>query len=267
MREWVEQFPLLPSAIIVVGGIVLVSIMLGQLTQRLVKNREVLREHNELAGFIFAVIGVIYAVLLAFIAIGVWERFATAEARTYDESGQILVVYRDSEAFAGSNELRRDLRHYVETIITQEWPALRNAREAVGIASGQVTRIARTIGELDPKSDRQRAIYSNMLSAFSNMLSDRDERLSEDITGLNGVVWWVVFFGAVTTIGFTYLFGFKSARMQAAMIGALAALIGMVIFLMLSMDYPFQGNIQVKPEAFHHLLLDFDNIDKFEGHS
>ena len=267
MREWVEQFPLLPSAIIVVGSIVLISIFFGQLSLRLVKNREVFREHNDLAGFIFAVIGVIYAVLLAFIAIGVWERFTTAQARTYDEAGQVLIVYRDSEAFAGGNELRRELRHYVETIITEEWPALRSGKEAGGIAPSQVTRIARTIRELDPKSDGQKAIYSNMLAAFSVMLQDRDERLSEDITGLNGVMWWVVAFGAVTTIGFTYLFGFKSDRMQAAMIGALATLIGMVIFLMMNMDFPFQGNIQVKPEAFQHLLLDFDNVDKFEGHS
>ncbi|MBV8771601.1 MAG: hypothetical protein JO166_04605, partial [Deltaproteobacteria bacterium] len=33
------------------------------------------KAHNDLAGFIFAVVGVIYAVLLAFIAIATWESF------------------------------------------------------------------------------------------------------------------------------------------------------------------------------------------------
>jgi hypothetical protein len=41
---------------------------------------EVLERHNEVAGFIYAVIGVVYAVLLGFTAIIVWERFNQAQA-------------------------------------------------------------------------------------------------------------------------------------------------------------------------------------------
>ena len=32
-------------------------------------------KHNEVAGFIFATVGVVYAVLLAFVVIVVWEQF------------------------------------------------------------------------------------------------------------------------------------------------------------------------------------------------
>jgi hypothetical protein len=39
-----------------------------------------LRVNNEVAGFKFATIGVIYAVLLAFAIVVVWERFNTAES-------------------------------------------------------------------------------------------------------------------------------------------------------------------------------------------
>ena len=38
-----------------------------------------LRTNNEVAGFKFAVIGVLYAVLLAFVVIITWERFYDAE--------------------------------------------------------------------------------------------------------------------------------------------------------------------------------------------
>jgi hypothetical protein len=36
------------------------------------------REHNDVAGFIYAVLGVIYAVLLALVVIAVWEQFDRA---------------------------------------------------------------------------------------------------------------------------------------------------------------------------------------------
>src|SRR5262249_485217 len=40
---------------------------------------EVRKAHNDLAGFTLAVIGVVYAVLLAFIAIATWEAFSKAD--------------------------------------------------------------------------------------------------------------------------------------------------------------------------------------------
>jgi hypothetical protein len=49
--------------------------------------------------------------------------------------------------------------------------------------------------------------------------------------------------------------------MQTAMIGTLALLIGLVIFLTMSLDYPFRGAIRVGPEAFERALTVFDQID------
>jgi hypothetical protein len=42
---------------------------------------EVLERHNEVAGFIYAVIGVLYAVVLGFTAVIVWERYDQAKSR------------------------------------------------------------------------------------------------------------------------------------------------------------------------------------------
>jgi hypothetical protein len=100
-----------------------------------------------------------------------------------------------------------------------------------------------------------------MLERTSEAALDRDARLTEDSTGLNGVMWFVVLSGGFITIAFTYLFGFRQTAMQTAMIGTLALLIGLVIFLTMSLDYPFRGGIRVGPEAFVRALTVFDQID------
>jgi len=41
---------------------------------------EKLTSHNDIAGFKFATAGVLYAVLLAFVIIVVWEKFSAAQA-------------------------------------------------------------------------------------------------------------------------------------------------------------------------------------------
>jgi hypothetical protein len=40
---------------------------------------EVRQKHNDVAGFIYAVLGVVYAVLLALVVIAVWEEFDAAK--------------------------------------------------------------------------------------------------------------------------------------------------------------------------------------------
>jgi len=55
---------------------------------------ERLRINNEVAGFTFATVGVLYAVLLAFAVIIVWEKFSEAEHAVAQEAGAAATLYR-----------------------------------------------------------------------------------------------------------------------------------------------------------------------------
>jgi hypothetical protein len=54
------------AILLAVGGLVLVEYLVPW---------QVRRQHNDVAGFIYAVLGVVYAVLLGFATIVVWEDF------------------------------------------------------------------------------------------------------------------------------------------------------------------------------------------------
>jgi len=71
---WLESLPTFEAGLVVVGGFVISTMLLGLLVHKFT-SKEVRAANTDRAGFILAVIGVVYAVLLAFVAIGVWERF------------------------------------------------------------------------------------------------------------------------------------------------------------------------------------------------
>ena len=60
---------------------------------------EVRRDHNDLAGFMIAIISVVYAVLLAFIAVATWESFASAETIVEAEAGTSAICTSTRRAF------------------------------------------------------------------------------------------------------------------------------------------------------------------------
>jgi hypothetical protein len=258
MVSWLESLPTLAAGIVIVGGFVLLSLVVGFIVAR-ITSEEVRRAHNDLAGFILAVIGVMYAVLLAFIAIGVWDRFQVAEARTYHEAGALSTVYRDSEAFPQAEKLRQEVRRYTESVISVEWPLMAKGAE-FRLPSALLEQVAGTIRSLPVDSARVQNIHAQMLSAADTALLDRDARLTTDSRGISAIIWWVLLIGAVVTIGFTYLFGFQHDVMQGVMVGSLALLIGLVIFLVIALDYPYRGSITVTPQAFQAALENFKVI-------
>ena len=55
--------------------------------------------HNEVVGFIFATVGLLYAVLLAFTVIIVWEQYLSAESAVSQEAATLITVAHDASSF------------------------------------------------------------------------------------------------------------------------------------------------------------------------
>jgi hypothetical protein len=72
-----------------------------------------------------------------------------------------------------------------------------------------------------------------------------------------GILWVVLFGGAVLTIGFTLFFGTENLRAQTMMTGALSLLIFSGLFVIIIAEDPFAGSVQVQPEALSVVLEDF----------
>jgi hypothetical protein len=77
--------------------------MLGPLLVRHYVALDRLTINNEIAGFKFATVGVLYAVLLAFVIIGVWEKLSDAEVKVVNEAGAAENICRLSQGLGDVN--------------------------------------------------------------------------------------------------------------------------------------------------------------------
>lgn len=72
------------AMLVAVGGLVVV--------QRLMPARRRLR-HNDVAGFIYAVLGVVYAVLLGLMLIAVWEEWNASTEAADQEASEVAEIF------------------------------------------------------------------------------------------------------------------------------------------------------------------------------
>src|SRR6187200_2598187 len=98
----------------------------GALLVRRIVGVDVLADHNDVAGFIYAVVGVVYAVLLGFSAIIVWEQFRRAQEGVEEEANALADLYRDSRVFPPEvrNAVELAVREYTRLMVEKEWPAM-----------------------------------------------------------------------------------------------------------------------------------------------
>jgi len=112
---------LAPSVIASVG----VAVAGLYLARRLV-SLEHLRESNEVAGNYLQTLGTIYAVLLGFVVIVVWQQFNDARTYVEREANELLDLFRTAKGFSQPvrGELQRHLRCYLDAVLQEEWLAM-----------------------------------------------------------------------------------------------------------------------------------------------
>src|ERR671912_670616 len=123
--------PLWLSGTLLLGVATLLA-MAGPVLVRRRVSLDRLRVNNEVAGFKFATVGVLYAVLLAFAVIVVWEKFSEAEDAVAQEAGAAATLYRLADGIGGEPgaAVRDSLTGYLRAAIAEDWPAMERGEES-----------------------------------------------------------------------------------------------------------------------------------------
>lgn len=248
--DWIYNNPTwLWGSILVCGTMLLAG--LGLAVFHPFVDVEVRRSHNDLAGFSIAIISVVYAVLLAFIAVATWEAFSSAENVVQEEAGYIGNLYRDTAGFpdAIGGPMRTALKEYCDTVINAEWP-LQQQGKRPNQGWKPLYKLHRLLVTFDPQTRGEEVIQAEFLRTLNALYKARETRLTAAAGHIPVVIWWIIAIGGALTTGFSYLFGFESFRLHLTMTGAVAASLSLVVVLIIALDWPFRGEVSVSPDAY-----------------
>src|SRR5580693_7883286 len=173
----VYQYPLWGVALLLVGLSAL-GAMLFELAVHQFLSIELRRRHNDVAAAIFSIIGVTYAVLLAFVAMLAWEGFNRAKAASYAEAARIGNVYNLSAGFADpeKSSIRNEIFGYARRVVTVEWPAQAEGR-MVDQDSIYLNGLNKMAIALHPSGQADGDLHALLLRAIERLWDARQERL------------------------------------------------------------------------------------------
>jgi hypothetical protein len=240
------------SILIVVSVVFATGLMLGT---RFAYGVDRLRLNNEVAGFKFAVIGVFYAVLLAFVVVAVWENYQKTEGAVRDEAKAVVDLHRITfglPAEAGA-EIRTRLIAYTKNVRDDEWKTMAEGKPSEAVTK-DLERLSKAILGVNPESSQDLALYQNALELLAGLTDNRYERLDSSDGSVPGVLWFTLIVGGLITLGYPAFFGSTNVVAQILMTASLAVLVAIALLLGIVFDYPFTGAPTISSLPFDQAL-------------
>jgi len=230
-------------------------------------------EDNSTAALAHAFVGVLYAVALGLMVVGVQSGYTEVEMVVMKEAYFAGDLYLDSKGLSeqGGLQIQELTKQYIDVVIEKEWPAI-SAGELVEPETRRIIdRLSHSIIAYDAKTDRDLVVYAELLSGVNDLLVQRRERLHLGVDGVGVVTWMVVVMGALITIGMAWFYNTRGTRAHYGLVASMSLMFGLMIFLLVAMDHPLWGQFSVTSAPFKEVqgkIIEWDKefgIDKTQN--
>jgi hypothetical protein len=250
-------------AVLVIGGAVIYGI-LAVLVGRKIAHRHVGEGHNDVLVPVFLTAGVIYAVLLGFMVVAVWEAYDAAHANISEEAAILVPLYRQTTAMAPDKgpAMRTLIRDYTVSVIDDEWRTMQTSGKASPKARAAMGDIFRVYGSLTPATKIREIIATQYLQTLSQIILDRNKRISESSESLSWVMWLGAIGGGAIIVAMSSVLHMDRRWPHLLMVAVMAGLIGLLLFIIAVLSRPFIGPLALDPAPFEQSLAAFTDIDQ-----
>ena len=210
---------------------------------------------TETVGLTYAIVAVVYAVLIGFIVVNVFESSAKGDEVATTEANRLSNLKLDSVGLSTEESalIRASVDQYIDIVVEKEWPAQQAgnlADEVFQPGWTQLSVLSMQLAAYEPTTLGQGVTKTAMLAVMDDAVESRRNRIEAAGEHVPDVIWQILLLAGAIAVGYTYLFGAHSFKIHLAVTGLIAATISLVFVLIIALDYPFRGEVSVGDEAY-----------------
>jgi len=192
---------------------------------------------------VFGVLGVAFAVILAFVVFLAFEGYLRAWEGASHEAVAVTQLARTTRLLPDPQGpiLRGDLACYSRAVVDDEWPQMAAGNESE-VVEDWLVRMEATVDEISVDSPRTEVALGHWLDQMAERREGRRARLVEADPVVPAAVWLLLLVGAAVTISYLTLFADPRDRswVQALIIGSVTLLVVAGLLVVAFLDRPYQ---------------------------
>ncbi len=254
MLDFFYKIPDTSLFLLLSGFFILSSLLSVFLIHRYVPIR-VRYKDNAVVGSIASVIGIIYGVLVGLMALYLINNISYTSDAVQREASAVANLYRDSQWLENpaQTNIKNLIKTYLVKVINVEWPLMEAGKKIDGEGELIIKQIGDQINHYSKLHVADELVSRDMFEELKTFYNAREQRISMSFSQLDGEIWLVIFIGTILTLGINFLFK-MSYFLHIVSMTATALMAASIIFLLLTLDRPFQGEFVVQPDRLKAIL-------------
>ena len=250
MSNWLHNLPIFWMAVIIFGVCYLMGAAVF-LTIDILARRRIGAHFRGFSAGMLSPLGVIFGLLVAFIAAQVWGDVEHARVAVDREASSLRSVVLLAAAFPGdaSAHLGDLVRRHIEDAVANEWPRMADQSATLRDTSPALASALQFSIALEPKTPGQITAQKELVSMLENALEARRQRVIFSRSSVNWVKWTCVFTQALFLVIAIGLVHAENRGASAIAIAIFTTGFAVSVLLIASHDCPFTGQISIKPDV------------------
>ncbi len=255
MGDWLFNLPVGWMALIVFGATYGLAAAVYWIVTRLAVDAE-RRAFKALSPGMLPPLGIIFGLLVAFVASQVWSDFDRAKVAVATETSALRGVILLAAVFPPEEEarLRALVGRHIEHAASDEWPAMAHQQATLSAPPAALIEALWTALALSPSSDGQRTAQSEIVNALEKALDARRQRIVVSQSSVSAIKWTGLLLQALCTLVAIAMVHSDNRTTCAIALALFATGIAMSLLLIAAYNRPFTGDISVGPDLLMQVI-------------
>jgi hypothetical protein len=243
------------AAILIVATAGLAAAGVTLFVQRFVA-ADLRREHHDVGSTVFLQLGVIFAVLLAFVFSEAWTEYNEASAAIDLEVAAMhgAAIIASTLPPAAAKEILTKEKAYLDSVAHEEWPIMAVHRSEDIETDHKLRLLIQAAANLKLDDPGQGDKKPEILSLLSQAHAQREIRIYQANSGIPGALWIVLIGFELILVAFVVLSSLRYWTTAALVSGIFAASVTSILVVARLLDFPFEGALALHPHDFIKLI-------------
>jgi positive regulator of sigma E activity len=256
MGDWFLALPIPWMAFIIFAATYLIAACVYLAVVRLAVDDRRARAFKAFSPGMLPPLGIIFGLLVGFVAVQVWNDFDKAKLAVATEASALraVVVLSENLPTEQRTQLRTLMNRHIEEAVNREWPAMAHEHLSLASLSTNLVEALQLTVSLKPQDESQRTAQREIVSAVRTALNARRQRIIISQSEVGPVKWAaILLMGLLTLIAIAIVH--SDNRLACAIAVAFFATgIALSSLMIAAYSRPFTGEISVGPELLQEVV-------------
>ena len=252
MGDWFLNLPVPWMALVIFLALYLIAGSISFVVTRLAVNERA-KAFKAVSPGVLPVFGILFALLVGFIAVEVWTNFDKAKAAVTTEASALRAVVLLAGAFPDEQRTRiyALINRHIDESVSKEWPEMAQQRATLASLPTALIEALHDTLALKPADDSQRAAQPEMVKELHTALDARRQRIVISESALGTVKWvGILLQGLCTLVAFAVVHS-DNRLARAITLTLFATGFAMSVLLIAAYSRPFTS---VGPELLKQVI-------------